>query len=182
MKTTHHLLLAAVGVACLLGARTVVAAESASASEIGRLLAVARLSGTAGHEVSGLVQFFRHEKGVRVVADVTGLTPGEHGIHIHEHGDCSAPDGSSAGGHFNPTGEKHGGREAAKRHAGDLGNLTATESGTAHLDYVDTHLRVDGAQSFIGRAVIVHAGRDDLHSQPSGDAGPRVACGVIEKR
>jgi Cu-Zn family superoxide dismutase len=127
------------------------------------------------------VRFVSEGSGVRVTADVTGLAPGEHGFHVHEEGDCSAPDASSAGGHFNPTNEPHAGREAEQRHVGDLGNLVAGSDGHASLDYLDSKLSLTGPNSIVGRAVIVHVGRDDLETQPSGNAGPRVACGVVEE-
>jgi Cu-Zn family superoxide dismutase len=126
------------------------------------------------------VTFTREKNGVRVVANLTGLKPGEHGFHIHENGDCSAPDGSSAGGHFNPTGAPHGGPDSAQHHLGDLGNLTADDSGAAKMDQVFDFLKLNGPNTIVGRGLIVHAGRDDLTSQPTGNAGPRVACGVIK--
>ena len=109
------------------------------------------------------------------------LTRGDHGFHVHEKGDLSAPDLSSAGGHYNPTGHPHAGPKADKRHMGDLGNLSANTQGVATLDYVDPALRLDGEHSIVGKSVIVHAGRDDLKTQPSGDSGSRIAGGVIER-
>jgi Cu-Zn family superoxide dismutase len=134
---------------------------------------------TQGNAAKGTVYFYRTDQGVRVVAEVTGLTPGLHGFHIHQYGDCSAPDGTSAGGHFNPAAEPHAGPDAARRHAGDLGNLSADTSGSARYDRVDSHIRLSGPDSIVGLAVIVHAQPDDLTSQPTGNAGARVACGVI---
>jgi Cu-Zn family superoxide dismutase len=142
--------------------------------------AVAQLNPTKGNNVTGTVTFTKVKDGVRVVADVNGLTPGPHGFHIHEKGDCSAPDASSAGGHFNPTAMPHGAPEASMRHVGDFGNLVADASGKARLERIDQHLTFQGPNSIIGRAMIVHEKRDDLKTQPSGDAGPRVACGVIQ--
>jgi superoxide dismutase, Cu-Zn family len=151
------------------------AAKSATSSK-----GIAVLHPTAGNKVSGTVTFTPVTGGVQVQAEMTGLSPGKHGFHIHEFGDCSATDGSSAGGHFNPTNEPHAGPNAAKRHEGDMGNIEADASGKAKLDYVDHHMSLSNDQtSVIGRAVIVHAKADDLKSQPSGDAGARVACGVI---
>ena len=141
--------------------------------------AIAYLNPTQGNNVRGTVTFTEVSGGIRVVADVTGLDPGEHGFHIHEKGDCSAPDASSAGGHFNPHSMPHGAPEAEQRHAGDLGNLIADQTGKAHIDRVDKHFTFSGAESIVGRAVIVHAKRDDLATQPTGNAGGRVACGVI---
>jgi len=142
--------------------------------------AVATLSPTQGYDVKGTVTFTKVDNGVQVVADITGLKPGEHGFHIHEKGDCSAPDASSAGGHFNPTGMPHGGADSAKHHLGDMGNITADASGKAHLDRVFSFLALSGTNSIVGHSVIVHEGTDDLTSQPSGNAGARAACGVIE--
>jgi len=142
--------------------------------------AVAVLEPTEGNQVRGTVTFTGADDGVRVVADITGLKPGEHGFHIHEHGDCSAPDGSSAGGHFNPTGMPHGGPGAAEHHVGDLGNIKADDSGMAHLDRVYAFLDLNGTNAIVGRGLVVHSDRDDLASQPTGNAGKRVACGVIE--
>ncbi|RMF54480.1 MAG: superoxide dismutase family protein [Calditrichaeota bacterium] len=141
--------------------------------------AVAVLHATEGNEVKGVVTFTKTAEGVKIVADVMGLTPGEHGFHIHEFGDCSSPDGKSAGGHFNPEGNPHAAPDAQTRHVGDLGNLTADENGNAHYERLDTHLSLNGPNSIIGRGVIIHAKADDLTSQPTGAAGARVACGVI---
>jgi Cu-Zn family superoxide dismutase len=129
--------------------------------------------------VSGIVRFSLVEGGIKIVADVSGLEPGRHGFHIHEFGDCSAADAASAGGHFNPENMPHGSPTAAERHVGDLGNIEADVSGKAHLERIDTRISFAGERSIIGRAVVVHAGEDDLTSQPTGKAGPRVACGVI---
>ena len=135
---------------------------------------------TAGNKVTGTVTFTEEADGVRVKANITGLTAGKHGFHVHEFGDCSAADGSSAGGHFNPTKEPHAGPDATARHVGDMGNLEADSSGAAKLDYVDHHISLaNDERSVIGYAVIVHEKADDLKSQPTGDAGGRVACGVI---
>ncbi|MBS3818923.1 superoxide dismutase family protein [bacterium] len=141
--------------------------------------AVAVLHPKKGHDVHGTVTFTKMEKGIKVVADIKGLTPGKHGFHIHQLGDCRASDASSAGGHFNPDNTSHGAPTDEERHVGDLGNVTADENGKAHYERIDTYIAFQGAHSIIGRAVVVHAGEDDFTSQPSGAAGPRVACGVI---
>ena len=141
--------------------------------------AVAVLIPTLGNEVHGVVRFTKVDGGVRVVAEVSGLKPGRHGFHVHEFGDASALDGSAAGGHFNPGHENHGAPMAEHRHAGDLGNLEADATGHAVLDYVDAKLALDGPASIIGRGLIVHADPDDLLTQPTGNAGKRVACGAI---
>lgn len=141
--------------------------------------AVAVLHPTQGHRANGLVSFIQTDDGVQVVAQLHGLAPGSHGFHIHQYGDCSAPDGTSAGGHFNPTGAPHAGPDADERHVGDLGNIVADEAGNAYLDVVDRYLALEGPNGIIGLAVVLHAGADDLTSQPSGAAGPRISCGVI---
>jgi Cu-Zn family superoxide dismutase len=142
--------------------------------------AIANLSPTKGNDVKGTVIFNKVDGGIKIVADVEGLTPGKHGFHVHEYGDCSSPDGSSAGGHFNPDGVKHGGPNDPVRHVGDMGNLLAGKDGKAHYEWIDSLMTFYGTHNIIGRSVIVHGGADDLKSQPSGNAGPRVACGVIE--
>lgn len=144
--------------------------------------AIAIVYPTEGSMVSGVVYFTKVYGGVAVVARVEGLTPGKHGFHIHEYGDCSDPKGASAGGHYNPTGTRHGGPDSEERHAGDLGNIEANDFGTAYYYRLDGMIKLNGPDSIIGRGVVVHAGEDDLTSQPSGAAGPRVACGTIAIR
>jgi Cu-Zn family superoxide dismutase len=141
--------------------------------------AVAVLHPTEGNEAHGIVSFTKVEGGIKITADVEGLSPGKHGFHIHEYGDCSASDGTSAGGHFNPENMPHGAPADVERHVGDLGNLEADDGGKAHYERTDDLISFAGAHSIIGLAVIVHAGEDDLTSQPTGNAGSRVACGVI---
>jgi superoxide dismutase, Cu-Zn family len=141
--------------------------------------AIAVLNPASGSNVSGTVTFTKSGDGVKVVADVTGLKPGKHGFHIHEFGDCSAKDAASAGGHYNPTKHQHAGPDASERHVGDLGNLEADASGKARLEHTDKMLKLSGDNSIVGYAVIVHEKEDDLKTQPTGDAGGRIACGVI---
>lgn len=146
--------------------------------EITELVSV--LHPTAGNDVNGVVRFFEEEEGIRVIAEIYDLSPNStHGFHIHQYGDCSALDGTSAGGHFNLFNAQHGGPDSDERHVGDLGNITVDENGFAELDVVDSYLSFDGAGSIIGRGIIVHAGEDDLESQPTGAAGARLSCGVI---
>jgi Cu-Zn family superoxide dismutase len=142
--------------------------------------ATVKLAPTANQTARGEVTFTAEAGGVHVVGSFSGLVFGEHGFHVHEKGDCSAPDGTSAGGHFNPAGKPHGARDAAARHAGDLGNLKADPYGLARVDFVDSTLSLSGPDSIIGRAVIVHEKADDFKTQPTGNAGARQACGVIE--
>jgi Cu-Zn family superoxide dismutase len=143
---------------------------------------MAVLSPASGSNVRGTVTFTRENDKVRVDATISGLAPGKHGFHIHEKGDCSAPDASSAGGHFNPTGMQHGGPGDTQRHVGDFGNLEADAGGNAKYSQAFSNLMLDGDASIIGKAIIVHEKADDMKTQPTGDAGGRVACGVIAKK
>jgi len=141
--------------------------------------AIAVMNPTEGSKVAGVVSFTKDGKGVRVVAKIEGLSPGPHGFHIHEFGNCTSPEANSAGGHFNPTDMPHAGPKSEKRHAGDLGNLEADKNGVARLEWTDNVMVLEGPESIIGRSVIVHAQADDLKTQPTGASGARVACGVI---
>jgi Cu-Zn family superoxide dismutase len=141
--------------------------------------AICILYPTEGNTAHGTVSFTRVDGGIHVVADLQGLSKGKHGFHIHEFGDCSAPDGTSAGGHFNPEGKTHASPAEMDRHMGDMGNIEADEAGKARLDYIDRMMTLDGEHSIIGRSVILHKNEDDLKTQPTGNAGPRIACGVI---
>jgi Cu-Zn family superoxide dismutase len=155
----------------------VAAAALAAPAPVTKAVAVLAPLGSSG--VSGTVTFTKVEGGVKVSAKVAGLKAGDHGFHVHEFGDCSAGDGSSAGGHFNPTGEPHAGPHDARRHTGDMGNVTAGADGAATIEYVDPRASFEGTNSILGRGVIVHAAADDLKTQPTGNAGGRLACGVI---
>jgi len=144
-------------------------------------MATADLQPTEGNTAMGTVTFAEMTGGIHITAEVSGLESGNHGFHVHETGDCSAPDGTSAGGHFNPDGTNHGGPVSGVHHRGDLGNIEADASGKATLStMVDFITVAEGPNSVLGKAVIVHAGADDLESQPTGNAGARVACGVIQ--
>jgi Cu-Zn family superoxide dismutase len=140
---------------------------------------VANVEPTQGNTARGEVRFYRSGTGVRVTATFEGLTPGTHGFHLHETGDCSAPDAMSAGAHYNPAGAPHGAPEAAAaaRHMGDLGNVEAGADGKAAYERVDNVLVYENLK---GLAVLVHASADDLASQPAGNAGARIGCGVIQ--
>jgi Cu-Zn family superoxide dismutase len=143
--------------------------------------AVAKLQSASGSNVQGQITFTQvGPNRVRVSGEVTGHQPGMKGIHIHEKGDCSAPDAMSAGGHFNPQSAKHGPTPAVG-HTGDLGNLTFSDAGRATIETTFEGLSLDrGAPNgIIGRAVVVHMGTDDLKTDPTGNAGGRAACGVI---
>jgi Cu-Zn family superoxide dismutase len=157
------------------------ARQTANSSAVDRADASVELSPTNGNTAAGQLRFTVEQEGVRVIGTVTRLAPdSRHGIHIHENGDCSAPDASSAGGHFKPLSKQHGapGRDS---HVGDLGNITANHAGVAYVDVLALGATLGGAAAtnISGRAVIVHAGVDDLKSQPAGDSGARIACGVI---
>lgn len=142
------------------------------------------LMATEGSKAMGFVSFTRTGEKLRVVAEVNGLAPGLHGFHIHEFGDCSAADGSSAGGHFNPSGEPHGSPDNEKHHAGDMPQLVADAKGVARLTaYLDgVSLAMGPVTGIRGRSVVVHALPDDFTTQPAGNAGGRLACGVIPLR
>ena len=153
----------------------------AAATKVPGPQAVARLESRSGSSVSGEARFVQAGEGVQLTVDVAGLTPNaEQGFHVHDKGDCSAPDAASAGGHFNPTGKPHGGQDGAEHHAGDMPNLKADAQGAAHATVTLPGLQVAvGPTGVVGRAVVIHQNADDYRSQPAGNSGPRVACGVI---
>ena len=146
------------------------------------LRATAQLKPTKGNKTFGEADFEQVGDKVRVVVFVQGLKPGqEHGLHIHEVGDCSSGDGMSAKGHFNPLGKPHGHPGSAERHAGDLPALRANKEGRANVKIdLDIITLTPGPANIIGRGLIVHADPDDYKTQPTGNAGARIACGVIQ--
>lgn len=178
----NHLLAATA--CCLLAAcatppTQVAKAEPASSSA---REAVAILASASGSLVSGKLVLMPMGDGVHVTGQVGGLRPGDiRGFHIHEKGDCSAADASSAGGHFNPAGQAHGRAGQGAHHAGDTDNLVADANGVARVDAHVRGVTLGGgaANDIAGRAFIVHAAADDYATQPTGNAGARVACGVI---
>ena len=141
---------------------------------------VAVVRPTTGSTCHGVVRFQDTGEGLRIVADIEGLDPNStHAFHVHQYGDATAPDGTSAGGHYNPEGMPHGRPTDVKRHAGDLGNLVADAAGNAHYEIVDNDLTVAGLiNPVIGRAVIIHRDKDKF-VQPTGAAGPRIGIGII---
>jgi len=145
------------------------------------LRASAQLQPTTGNKTFGEASFEEAGGKVRVVIYVQGLKPGqEHGLHIHEVGDCSSGDGMSTKGHFNPFGKPHAHAGTPERHAGDLPALKADKDGRAKVDaMLDVITVAAGPASVIGRGLIVHADPDDYKTQPTGNAGARIACGVI---
>ena len=162
-------------------------AACAATSEQQAASAVAKLSAKGGSQARGEIKFTQAGSRVRIVGEVTGLAPGAKGLHIHEKGDCSAADATSAGAHFDPREPKnwstrHGGPHTAERHAGDLGNIVFDQNGKAVVNLMVGGIAVDrGPIGIIGRAVVVHFEADDLKTDPTGDAGARAACGVIER-
>jgi Cu-Zn family superoxide dismutase len=143
--------------------------------------ATATLAPTTGNSTSGTVRFVQRGPAVLVSGEIRGLRPNaEHGFHVHEKGDCSSGDGMSAGGHFNPTGSPHGRHGAGPHHAGDLVSLRADGSGTARFSFESSTIAVgSGATDVVGKGLIVHRDPDDYTTQPTGNAGARLACAVI---
>ena len=144
-------------------------------------VATARLEPTRGNATSGTVTFAQRMGKVHVTADVRGLAPGrEHGFHVHERGDCSSGDGMSTGGHWNPDGQPHG-PQSGPHHAGDMPSLVADASGNAKATFMLDGVTVaTGAKSVVGKGLIVHKDPDDFKTQPTGNAGARLACAVIQ--
>jgi Cu-Zn family superoxide dismutase len=143
--------------------------------------AVAHAVLQSGSGVGGTVSFTEQGGSVTIEAHLSGVGPGDHGFHVHETGDCSTADYKSAGGHFNPSGAPHGAPSDAAHHAGDLGNIAIGADGSGTLSIASAMLSVaPGPNSVVGKAVIVHEKADDMKTQPTGDAGGRIACGVIE--
>ncbi len=184
MKCVNRLLISLVMIATL----PITAACSPPVPEAknspAKIDAVAKMQPTQGNQVAGTINLTRLPQGVRIAGEIKGLPrAGLYGIHIHEKGDCSAPDATSAGGHFNPDGTPHGSPDmpANLRHAGDLGNLVAGPDGTARFERIDHVMQLSGPNAVVGRAFIIHAQPDDLVSQPTGNAGARLSCGIIEQ-
>ncbi len=145
--------------------------------------ASAELLSTTGNKAHGTVRFTQEGDKLRIQGEVMGLAPNaSHGFHVHEKGDCSSGDGTSAGGHFNPHNEPHGMSMGAQHHTGDLPSLMANGKGSAQIDVKITGARVgSGKDDIVGRGLIVHADPDDFMTQPTGNAGARVACAVIKR-
>jgi Cu-Zn family superoxide dismutase len=143
-------------------------------------MAVASLTPTQGNSMRGLVMFHQMDDRLMAHVKISGLVPNsDHGFHVHEVGNCASADGTSAGGHFNPDGKPHGPQNAA-HHAGDLPALKADANGNVDQKIMLTGLTVaDGPTSVVARSVIVHAQADDYATQPTGNSGARIACGVI---
>ena len=144
-------------------------------------MAMVMLAPTAGNTARGMVHFADLGGGtVEVKVDLTGVPAGVHGFHVHDKGDCG-DNGNAAVGHFNQTGAPHGAPDSASHHAGDFGNVTADANGEVHTTFTTHSITINtGMTGVVGHAIILHANPDDLVSQPSGNAGPRIACGVAE--
>lgn len=142
-----------------------------------------KINSKSGTNTQGTVDFNQKGKMVTMDMSVFKLTPGIHAVHIHEKGDCSATDGSSAGGHWNPAKDDHGKWGSEHFHMGDIGNLTADKEGTARLIFKTDKWCIgctDESKNIVGKSIIIHAGKDDFKTQPTGDAGGRVGCVEIK--
>jgi Cu-Zn family superoxide dismutase len=164
----------------MLGLRTRAAAQATAHAGGSVAKAEGQLIPTTKTEskVKGIIYFTKTDKGMHVQGEITGLTPGEHGFHVHEYGVWNE-DGMASGGHFNPTGAPHAAHDSPKRHVGDMGNVKADESGKAVIDLDDDQMTFEGPNCILGRGLVVHEKADDLKSQPSGAAGGRLAVAII---
>lgn len=155
---------------------------NANANNANSVQARATLVAIGNSGVAGEINFAQSGGKVKVTGKVTGLTPGEHGFHVHEKGDLSDTEkGESAGGHFNPDMKDHGRPSDTTRHAGDFGNITANDQGVAEINIEDAVVKLDGEHSVVGRSIVIHA-QADRFTQPSGDSGGRVAFAKIEAK
>ncbi|MEP2668600.1 MAG: superoxide dismutase family protein [Cyclobacteriaceae bacterium] len=160
------------------------AAETATeeTAPLAQPTATATMNSASGSTASGTASFTQTgDNTVRMSIEMTGLTPGDHALHLHEYGDCSAPDATSAGGHWNPGGMSHGKRGEGEFHAGDVINLTADAEGNVSWsgEIEGWTIGGDNSTNILGKGIIIHAEIDDFTTQPTGAAGGRVACGVI---
>ncbi|PVY93333.1 Cu-Zn family superoxide dismutase [Acidovorax sp. 99] len=161
-----------------------VVALAGCASHLSGNRATAKLEPTRGNTATGTVTFVQTGDGVQVSGEIRGLKPdAEHGFHVHEKGDCSSADGMSTGGHFNPTAKPHGSHGAGEHHTGDLPSLKADKYGVAAFSFVSRSISVGGPTTdIVGKGLIVHRDPDDYKTQPTGNAGPRLACAVIASK
>jgi len=168
-------------VTTMAAALTIVAAAGCATMGTAEYRATAKLEPTKDSQTAGTVTFTQRGGKVSVVADISGLKPNaEHGFHVHEKVDCSSGDGMSAGGHFNPDGVPHGSAQPGAGHAGDMPNLKADANGNAKVSFEVSRMAVaEGKSSIVGKGLIVHKDPDDYKTQPTGNAGARLACAVI---
>lgn len=170
--------------ALVIGACFALAGCDSANDENLQMEAVATIQPTeaSGSSVTGEAVFTQIGDRIMLTVNIQDASPGLHGVHIHATGDCSAPDGTSAGGHWNPTGEDHGRWGVDPFHLGDLGNMPVGSDGTGYIERTTDLWEIDTGSNIdvIGKAIIVHAGEDDFTSQPSGAAGARIGCGEIE--
>jgi Cu-Zn family superoxide dismutase len=146
----------------------------------GPQVAHAVIEGRSGSHVAGQASFISTNDGVRIEVHVTGASPGAHAVHLHDKGDCSSADAMSAGPHFNPSQHAHGSPQADPHHAGDFGNMQVGPDSSGTLELVSRDLTVDpGLNCVVGHSIVVHGGTDDFTTQPAGNAGPRIGCGVV---
>lgn len=146
------------------------------------LFATTRLESKSGAKVSGTADIGKSQKGLLVRLYLKNIEPGAHGIHVHEKGDCSSADGKSAGEHFNPSDNRHGAPTAAQHHGGDFGNFTASKELDQVIEFqVPNPPPPFSWDSIIGKSLVIHRDKDDLVSQPAGNSGDRIACGVLSK-
>lgn len=151
--------------------------------ETAPMMAEAMISSASGSTVSGTATFEQTDEGVKFTLELNGATAGSHAVHLHQKGDCSADDATSAEGHWNPEDTEHGNRfSEGAHHAGDIENIEVGEDGTGKMELMIEGWTIgdNSSSDIINKAIIIHAGEDDFVSQPSGAAGPRVGCGVIQ--
>jgi superoxide dismutase, Cu-Zn family len=181
-KMVRYLIGVGVTVALVAGAGGAAVAKSKKKSSGKEPQAVAVIASKSDSHLTGKATFHAASGKVTLKIDIAGAEPGSHAVHLHEKGDCSAADGSSAGGHWNPTQENHGKWAAAPFHHGDIGNVEVGADGKGTLTLTTDLWTIGGAPEtdVVGKAVIVHAKADDFTTQPTGNAGGRVGCGVVE--
>ncbi|HKQ61268.1 MAG TPA: superoxide dismutase family protein [Candidatus Polarisedimenticolaceae bacterium] len=178
MKTLPSILLSAAGLALVAG----LVARAAETPKPAEPKAAAKIDAKSGSTVNGIATFSAAAGKVTLKLELRGATPGEHAVHLHEKGDCSAADATSAGGHWNPTSVNHGKWGTSPFHLGDIGNVKVGTDGTGELTLTTDKWTIGdgGPGDVVGKAVIVHAAIDDFKTQPTGNAGGRVGCGVIQ--
>jgi Cu-Zn family superoxide dismutase len=149
---------------------------------VATLAAKAEVQPTAGHEARGTVEFYLAQPSMAIKVELAGLKPGNHGFHVHENGDCGGANAAAAGAHLNPNGTPHGDPDDAdqRHHAGDLGNVRAEDDGTVKQWLRTEDMQLQGPAGILGKAIVVHSGDDDLKSDPAGESGEPIACGVIK--